>query len=280
MTVRRPAVAGTFYPAQPERLKAMIVTCFQHKLGPGRLPAEPSDERNILAAICPHAGYVYSGAGAAHCYLALAEQKKPDTVIILGPNHTGWGTRISMMGEGAWETPLGSVELDSDLAKAIADNSDIIQYDETAFIREHNHEVHVPFLQYIYGDFKLVPISMGNQDLETSTILGEALHKATQGKNTVIIASTDLSHQEPQESTNRKDRMVIDAILEMDERKLQRVVQENRISMCGYGPVSVALVASKLAGAAGSELLSYYTSGDIIGDYGAVVGYAAAMVTK
>lgn len=280
MSVRRPVVAGAFYPAQPDRLRQQIEQCFNHQLGPGRLPGETHTERTINAVVCPHAGYVYSGPAAAHCYLALAEQEKPETIIVVGPNHTGWGTPVSMMGEGSWETPLGRVPLDTALAKTIFEQSEIIDYDHTAFLREHSVEVQVPFLQYIYGDFKLLPICMGHQDLETSREVGKAIHRATKDKNTLVIASTDLTHQERQESANRKDRLVIDAILEMDEEKLQRVVREHRISTCGYGPVSSALVASKLAGAGEAELLSYYTSGDIIGDHSAVVGYAALKITR
>jgi hypothetical protein len=230
--------------------------------------------------VCPHAGYVYSGPSAAHSYLVLAEQRKPDTVIVIGPNHTGWGTPVSMMSEGSWETPLGRVALDTEVATAIFNSSGVVDIDETAFIREHSVEVQVPFLQYIYGDFKLVPICMGYQDLETSREVGEAIHKATEGRDAVIVASTDLTHQEPQHSANMKDRMIIDAILAMDEERLQRVVHENRLSTCGYGPVSATLVASKLKNARRAELLSYYTSGDIVGDHSAVVGYAAAKITK
>jgi AmmeMemoRadiSam system protein B len=223
---------------------------------------------------------VYSGPAAAHSYLALAEQEKPDTVIVLGPNHTGWGTPVSMMAEGSWETPLGRVPLDANLAKAIFNSSDVIDIDETAFMKEHSIEVQVPFLQYIYGEFKLVPICMGYQDLKTSREVGEAIHKAAEGKNVVILASTDLTHQETQQSANVKDRMIIDAVLSMDEERLQRVVHENRLTTCGYGPVSAVLVASKLRGAKGAELLSYYTSGDIIGDYSGVVGYAAVRIAE
>ncbi|OGD44828.1 AmmeMemoRadiSam system protein B [Candidatus Bathyarchaeota archaeon RBG_16_57_9] len=280
MSVRRPAVAGAFYPAQPKRLRDQIESCFTHEKGPGRLPRGERRPRDILSVVCPHAGYMYSGPAAAHSYLALAEQEKPDSVVVLGPNHTGWGTPVSIMGEGIWETPLGRVKLDSELARAIIDTAGVIDYDETAFLREHSVEVQVPFLQYIYGEFKLVPICMGYQDLETSREVGEAIHRATEGRDILVVASTDLTHQEPQASANKKDKMIIDAILAMDEERLQRVVHENRLTTCGYGPVSAALVTSRLDGAKKAELLTYYTSGDIMGDHDGVVGYAALKVTK
>jgi AmmeMemoRadiSam system protein B len=279
MSVRRPTVAGAFYPAQPDRLRKLIESCFLHERGPGRMPSETSCNRDIAMVVCPHAGYVYSGPAASHSYLALAEQKPPETVIVLGPNHTGWGSPVSIMGEGSWETPLGRVKLDKEMARTIFEESGVIDYDDTAFIREHSIEVQVPFLQYIYKDFRLVPICMGYQDLETSVNVGKALFEASKEKSTVIIASTDLTHQESQQSANRKDHMIIEAILEMDEEKLQRVVRDNRLTTCGYGPVSASLVASKLSGAKQAQLLSYYTSGDIIGDYSGVVGYASVKVT-
>jgi AmmeMemoRadiSam system protein B len=258
----------------------MIEDSFIHSLGPGRLPKTPVNHRNITAVIVPHAGYMYSGPGAAHSYLYLAEEAKPDTIVILGPNHTGLGSPISMMDKGGWETPLGVVPIDENLAKELFNVSDIIDINESAHTREHSIEVQLPFLQYIYGDFKFIPICMGYQDLKTSTEVGNSLAKVLKDKEALIIASTDLTHQETQESAARKDRMIIDAILEMDETKLQDNVRRNRITTCGYGPMSVALVASKQLGALKAILLSYHTSGDIIKEYSAVVGYMSAIITK
>jgi AmmeMemoRadiSam system protein B len=250
-----------------------------HRLGPGRLP-EGKEGKSISAIIAPHAGFVYSGASAAHAYLSIAEQEKPDTVIVIGPNHTGRGTPVSVMGEGFWETPLGLVPLDAELAGRIDKNSSIAEFDDTAFIREHSIEVQLPFLQFIYPEFKLVPICMGYQDLETSRDLGRAIHEAIKGESVMIVASTDLNHMEPKAESNRKDRFVLDAIEAMDEDMLQDSVKRERISTCGYGPVSATLVASKLGGAKSAEILSYYTSGDIIGDNRQVVGYASAKITR
>lgn len=293
MAVRRPAYAGAFYDANPSSLTQQIEDLFLHKLGPGRLPSE-KHELGIMGIVAPHAGYVYSGASAAHAYLKLAEQEKPDTVIVISPNHIGRGTPISIMGEGSWETPLGYVELDTDLSERIVENSNIALIDETAFMppqrkasmymrpsrEEHSIEVQLPFLQFIYPDFKLVPICMGYQDLETSIDLGNSIHQATQGENAIIVASSDLNHMEPKAVSNRKDKLVLDAIKAMDEVKLQEVVRRENISTCGYGPVSATLIATKLGGAKSSEILSYYTSGEIIGDNREVVGYASAIITR
>lgn len=279
MSIRQPTVAGAFYPARPEELVKTIEKSFLHSRGPGVLPAEKKEKRTIKAVVCPHAGYIYSGPCAAHSFLALAEEKNPTTIILLGPNHTGWGAPVSMYGEGAWQTPLGKVPVDKELARKIFDNSDIIDYDETAHRREHSIEVQLPFLQYIYDEFKIIPICMGYQDLETSMEIGEALYNTVKNEDVIILASSDLTHQETQESANRKDKLVLDAITGLDEKILQKVVKENRITTCGYGPVSAAIVAAKRLGASKATLLEYYTSGDIIGDYRSVVGYASVKIT-
>jgi AmmeMemoRadiSam system protein B len=280
MGVRRPCVAGAFYPADQGRLRHTIEDCFRHELGPGKLPERKSSERHILSVVCPHAGYVYSGPAAAHSYFHLASEAKPDSVVVLGPNHTGLGGPVSMGGTGAWETPLGRVAIDEELAKAIFESSDIIDIDELAHVREHSIEVQLPFLQYVYGDFRFVPICMGFQDLETSKEVGRSIAKVIAGRNALIIASTDLSHMEPQSSANVKDRGVIERILSLDEAALQEWVRSKRVSMCGYGPVSAAIVASKLLGAEKAEFLTYNTSGDVTGDLSAVVGYAAIKITR
>jgi len=281
MSVRRPYVAGSFYPSDPQRLRQTIEECFTHRLGPGRLPAKGDKKRTIISIVCPHAGYIYSGPVAAFSYLALSEEKAPEIAVILCPNHTGLGSAVSLMGKGSWETPLGRVKIDSDLSDAIFKASGMIDMDESAHVYEHSIEVQLPFLQYLYGSMiNIVPICMGLQDLETSRNVGEAIAKATKGKNLVVIASTDMTHQESQQSASRKDHLVLDALEAMDEERLQETVQSNRITMCGYGPVSAALIASKRLGADRAEILSYHTSGDITGDQGAVVGYSSAKITR
>ena len=280
MGIRRPCVAGAFYPADPERLKRSIEDCFTHRLGPGELPGQKSPDRKIVSVVCPHAGYVYSGPTAAHSYHHLASEAKPDSIVVLGPNHTGLGGPVSLWGTGAWETPLGKAPINEELAGAILEASDIIDVDETAHLREHSIEVQLPFLQYIYSEVRFVPICMGYQDLETSRKVGRAIAEASSGKDVLILASTDLTHMESKSSAAAKDSGVIDRIASMDEASLQQWVRSQRVSMCGYGPVSAALVASKLLGASKAEILSYTTSGDITGDASAVVGYAAAKITR
>jgi AmmeMemoRadiSam system protein B len=280
MGVRRPVVAGAFYPANPERLRSTIKGCFTHSLGPGSLPGEKSDERQTIGVVCPHAGYMYSGPTAAHSYLHLASEPDPDSVIILCPNHTGLGEPVSLGGSDAWDTPLGRVEVDQELTSDIFKASDIIDVNELAHYREHSIEVQLPFLQFIYRDFKIVPICMGLQDLETSRKVGQAIAQVVSERDVLLMASTDLTHQESQSFANAKDGGVIDHIVKMDEVGLQDWVRSQRVTMCGYGPVSAILIASKLLGAKESRLLAYSTSGDTTGDYAAVVGYASAVITR
>ncbi|RJS89261.1 AmmeMemoRadiSam system protein B [Candidatus Bathyarchaeota archaeon] len=279
--MRRPIFAGSFYPRDPGELRREIENCFLHRFGPGKLPGEPSAERRTISLVCPHAGYLYSGPVASHAYYRLGQEAAPEVVVILGPNHTGLGSPVSLMAKGEWVTPLGRVEIDEVLAKEVFRASNIIDVDEVAHMNEHSIEVQLPFLQYIYGSgFKLVPICMGFQDLETSREVGRALGTVLRGKNAVLIASSDLSHYVPQRVAEEKDKMVIDAVLSLDEEVLQSRVRSHGISACGYGPISAVLVASKMLGARSAELLSYRTSGDITGDYSAVVGYCSIAISR
>jgi len=258
-----------------------VESCFLHELGPGRLPrVNPSGRRRIFGLVCPHAGYMYSGPVAAHSYLALAEDGVPATAIILGPNHTGVGSGVSLMTEGAWETPLGRVEIDSELAAKIQKASAIIDTDEEAHRHEHSLEVQLPFLQYLYqNSVKIVPICLMMQDLATAAEVGDAIAKAAT-PSTVIVASTDMTHYEPHAAAQTKDRKAIDAILALDDARLQETVESKGITMCGHGPVASTIVASKILGAKSARFLGYSTSGDITGDQGAVVGYLAASFHK
>lgn len=279
--VRLPCQAGSFYAASEGSLREQIEACFLHDFGPGRLPrVREKGPRRVISLIVPHAGYMYSGAVAAKGFDYLAEDGRPDAIVLLGPNHTGYGSGVSIMMDGVWRTPLGDVRVDSELAKAIQRFSDFIDVDEGAHLYEHSIEVQLPFLQYVYGAFPFVPICMMMQDLEVSRDVGRAIARAATGKNVSIIASTDFSHYEPQSIAETKDGSALDAIIRLDEAGLQKVVAARAISMCGYGPVSAAIVASKTLGAAKVVRLQYKTSGDVTGDKTRVVGYAAVAIVK
>lgn len=282
MKIRRPTQAGAFYAGSQQSLREQIESCFRHELGPGSLPRVADKKlQNLVGLVCPHAGYMYSGPVAAHGYSRLAQAGKPDIVVILGPNHTGNGSALAAMREGAWRTPLGDVEIDTATADSIIHASSIIDVDDSAHAFEHSVEVQLPFLQYLYGSsFKFVPICFLMQDLESSREVGSALAKALQGKNAVIIASTDMTHYEPQRSAEKKDKAAIEAVLKLDEAQLYSTVEGFSISMCGPGPTMALIAAAKTLDAKKAELLCYKTSGDITGDYSAVVGYASIAFMK
>jgi len=283
--VRQPAVAGQFYEGREEALTASIQECFLHPLGPGSLPkANPDGPAAISAVVSPHAGYMYSGAAAAHAYYALAADGIPDTVIILGPSHYSASRRAAVSLVDAWRTPLGEAAVDVELGRELAEASPLVEEDEQAHESEHSLEVQVPFLQFVYSDRmpKILPLCIRSHtmhDVEAvvndAEGLGQAIAAAVGSRRVVLIASTDFSHQVPQEVAERQDRLALDAIEAMDPGSLVRTVFGRNISMCGPVPVAIALFFCLARGPHQPELLRYYTSGDIIGDRRAVVGYAS-----
>ncbi len=280
--IRLPAHAGTFYDNSSYKLRGQIDYCFNHELGPGRAPIVSQEKcKNIISLICPHAGYIYSGPIAAHAYEKLAQDGKPNTIIIIGPNHTGYGSGVSLTTSGLWRTPLGDVEIDSELSYQIYENSKLVDIDDLGHRFEHSIEVQLPFLQYLYDvNFKLVPISMMMQNIEVSMDLGNAVAKAIFDKNAIMIASTDLTHYQSSTYAWRNDKKIIEAIQSLDENSVYKNVKEYNISMCGYGPVSAVIIASKILGANNAKLLKYATSGDVTRDHSQVVGYASFIISR
>lgn len=279
--IRKPAVAGTFYEADPDSLTRRMEWCFQHQLGPGRIPDHLGSKREIKGIIAPHAGYIYSGPVAAHAFLNLAEDGLAETFIIICPNHTGMGSGVSTINHGQWETPLGLVEIDVEFTEKLLQYAPIIDSEPLAHQQEHSCEVQIPFLQYLAQmgnrQFKIVPICMWMQDLETATEIGNALAQTVTelGRDVVVVSSTDFTHYQPQEIAYNNDQQVLDAIKVLDERLMMKRVGELNLTMCGYGPVAANLVYSKQLGAEKAEIFKYATSGDITGDHSAVVGYAS-----
>ncbi len=279
--LRQPAVAGAFYPDNPEKLKELIESSFTDDAGVGHIPKLNSFEGSDypINIMVPHAGYQYSGAIASHGYCEIVKNGFPEVFIIISPNHTGFGSEISVFNEGEWITPLGNVEVDGEFADMIIDSSDIASADFSAHIREHSIEVQLPFLQYFSTDFKIVPITMGTQTFVTSNDLANAIFEASNklNKSYCVIASTDLSHFNNQEKANKVDSFVLEDISEMNEFKLFEEVVQYNITMCGYGPVMTAISLSKRCGKNTSEILAYGTSGDVSGDFTSVVGYASGI---
>jgi MEMO1 family protein len=268
MGVRHPAVAGRFYPKDPGALRADVLSY----LSP--------DEAKVdaIGCIVPHAGYIYSGriAGAVFAKINI-----PRRCIILCPNHTGLGRPLSIMSEGAWETPLGSVPIDANLANALKDAFSPFTEDSEAHYAEHAIEVELPFLQALRPDFTFVPVALGSGQFDLLEALGHALANVilAQPDTVLIVASSDMNHYENDAITRKKDAHAIERILAMDPPGLFDVVKKENISMCGFGPTVAMLTAAKRIGARAAELIAYATSGDVSGDREMVVGYAGVVVT-
>jgi AmmeMemoRadiSam system protein B len=265
--VRHPAVAGRFYPKDRDTLLGDI----QFHFSP-RTTSAPA-----LGCVAPHAGYVYSGgvAGAVFAHIDL-----PQRIIVLCPNHTGKGRPLAIMSQGAWETPLGSVPIDSSLADALKRTFPLLTEDADAHRHEHAIEVELPFLQAQRPDFTFVPIALGTGEFEVLEKLGEAVAGAVQAQaeRILIVASSDMNHYENDAVTRIKDHKAIERMLALDARGLFDVVMREEISMCGFGPAVVMLTAAKRLGATSAELIKYATSGDVSGDREMVVGYAGIVV--
>ncbi len=265
--MRRAAVAGSFYEAEKSRLEDQLKDCFA---GVTR-----EEKENVLGAVVPHAGYMYSGGVAANVYAKLPTA---DTFVILGPNHQGIGSLIAVS-KDRWVTPLGEVEVDKDFVDALPKR--IIDVDETAHKYEHSIEVQLPFLQFLFDkNFQFVPICMGLNDEETTREVGEDLANtiAKFNKKVVVIASSDFTHYEPDRIAREKDEYVIEAITELDVAKFYNRIYERNSTACGVGPIAAMMHAAKKLGAKEGELIKYATSGDIIGDRSSVVGYGGIII--
>ena len=275
--VREAVVAGTFYAGTSEGLREQIEWCYRHELGPGFVPKVNSKgPREIIALVVPHAGYIYSGPVAAHAYKELANDGIFDTAVILSPNHTGYGAAVSVWTRGVWKTPLGEVKINEGLADKLLGG--IIEADETAHLYEHSVEVQLPWLQHLYGEVSIVPITMLAQDIETAREVGKAVSRV--GDNIIIIASSDFTHYEPHSIASEKDRSMIEAIINLDEEQLYKRRDSLNCTMCGYGAVAAAIVAAKEMKAKKATLLKYATSGDAIGDFSRVVGYGSIAIRR
>jgi MEMO1 family protein len=273
--IRRPAVAGIFYPNDPFELNLAIERSFKdQRFGPNHMPPSAS-KRRIYGIISPHAGYIYSSAVAANGFYEVSSMEFDD-VVMIGPNHYGIGTGVAIMSSGLWETPLGQVEINQDLSLAISKNSGIIDLDDFAHSKDHCLEVQLPFVQYIKKKkFRIVPIVLIMQDRQTADDIGRSIAQATVKTDSLLIASSDFTHYESNSEAHRKDMDLINAILSLDILKFYTTLERENVSACGYGAIASIMTAAKNLGATKGELLKYATSGDIIGDTNTVVGYSS-----
>lgn len=273
--LRQAAVAGYFYQGSSSRLKDQVE----------QFLVEKDRKIRALGIVSPHAGLVYSGSVAGAVYSSI---ELPDTFVLIGPNHTGLGAPVSIMADGEWTTPLGTVAVDEGLAKSILGASHRIENDMMAHVREHSLEVQLPFIQHLKGKVKIVPIQLMDTRLETCIDVGNAIAKAISDRGmraaegerpqVLIVASSDMSHYVPAAVARKKDHLAIERILALDAQGLYNTVRQEEITMCGYGPAVAMLTACKALGAAKAELIKYTNSGEVSGDYDQVVGYAGIVV--
>ena len=297
MYVRRASAWG-FHPFNRDQERLEIERCFLSKHGVGEKPIVSEDgARRIIGGVAPHAGLVYSGPIAAHTYYHLAKDGQPETFVILGVSHGG-NPGFATMFNAVWRMPMGDVNVDSELAKAIVRLSEFVDINPEAHEGEHSIEIQLPFLQYVYdGRFRIVPITVGYGDYEMCENVGTAIAEAVeeQGRDVVVLGSTDFTHYgalygytpvgtRPFERVLKwvyeTDRSLIDAIISLDAEGLVRKVRENNYTMCGYLPVATMLVAAKKMGASRGTLLKYATSYDVQGSADVIVGYASIIIEK
>jgi len=270
---RPPAVAGQFYPAAAGKVEAELDRVIQ--------PA--TELRDAIGIVVPHAGWTYSGATAGLVYSAV---KMPDHVILIGPNHHGIGSAYALFDAGQWQTPVGDVPIDEPLAAELLDNCDLLAADLRAHSAEHSLEVQVPMLRRVNPNVRVVPLLIGGGWPESGgrsrlRDIGDAIASTVRefGKPVLLVASTDLNHYEDQETSHIKDKLVLDAVVKLDEDALMDRVRDVEVSMCGVAPTYVVIHAAKKLGARRAELIDYRTSGDVTGDFSAVVGYGGVVIS-
>jgi hypothetical protein len=270
--VREPAVAGAFYPGTAQALREAV----SDMLSKARPPEVGG---RIIGLISPHAGYVYSGQVAANAY-RLVEGKSFDAVVVVAPSHHVYFGGSSVYNEGAYRTPLGDIPIHADLAGALIDADDSIDFSPEAHLREHSLEVQLPFLQMTVRDLKIVPIVMGDQSPASCRRLADAIVATTAGKEVLLVASTDLSHFHAYDEAVRLDQVVIDRVTAYDYEGLGEDLRTRKCEACGGGPIMAVMMAAEKMGATKAEKLAYANSGDVTADKSRVVGYFAAALVE
>jgi AmmeMemoRadiSam system protein B len=274
----RPAIrAGTFYPAHPLELEQTVQRYLAR--------VEPKESTgDLLGLICPHAGYIYSGQTAAHGYAlvrdALAQGAKFDLAVVLSPAHFAGAGPFSIAQASAYQTPLGTVEVD---AQSVAVLDQELRLDRIGFDQEHAIEVQLPFLQVVLSEFTLLPIMIGAYTLDAGEELGHALHKLLVDRNALIVASSDLHHIPNYDQVVRRDKQVIKAVASADLERVKRALSPRDCTVCGRVAIVAMLTAALQAGANRVEILHYTNSGDVTGNRTPgqyTVGYLAAAATR
>lgn len=272
MGIRQPAVAGLFYPDNARVLNRDLDTMLD------QVSAKPPGG-TVVALIVPHAGYRYSGITASHSYRLIAGQSF-ECVVIVAPSHREYFEGISVFGGTAFRTPLGDVYVDEQLRSDLTAGDQLIAESEVGHRGEHAIEVQLPFIQKVLHDVKILPVVMGTQRREYCFHLGEKLAHVLKGKRSLLIASTDLSHYHPYDSANALDEVIIQDAARFDVERMMVDLETQHTEACGGGPMVAVLAAAHRLGADSVDILYHCNSGDVTGDYSAVVGYLSAAALR
>ncbi|MEA3459333.1 MAG: AmmeMemoRadiSam system protein B [Chloroflexota bacterium] len=267
--IRRSVIAGSWYPGTKDELEQML-DGFLAKAEKEEL------EGQLMGLIAPHAGYVYSGQVAAYAYKQL-EGLSFDEVAVISPVHRMYVGRFAVTDKAYYETPLGLVEVDGEPVDAIDEAVGLNRLERD---NEHSLEIQLPFLQRALGEFKLIPIMMGDQSPSSCQALGKALAKVLKGKGALLVASSDLSHFHRYETALRLDKVVQEDVERYDPEGLMRDIEAGRCEACGGGPIDAVMSAARTLGADRAKVIKYANSGDVTGDLSGVVGYMAAAIYK
>jgi AmmeMemoRadiSam system protein B len=273
--VRKPAVAGSWYPADKTGLAAAVDRYLADAArAPGDGPVGQLDG-DLVGIVAPHAGLMYSGPVAAHAY-RLLEGRRIERAVLVGPSHFVGFDGVAVYPAGGFETPFGIVSVDEECASALKQAMGSIGEHPRAHAREHSLEMQLPFVARLAPGARIVPLLMGYQTAATASALGGALGTVLRERRALLVASTDLSHYHPAAKAAQLDAVVIDCVERFDVDLLQRVLDERPDHACGGGPMVAVMLAARLLGARDSVVLHYADSGDVSGDKSAVVGYLAA----
>jgi AmmeMemoRadiSam system protein B len=268
-SIRKPAVAGAFYPADPGALRRQLKT----------LTADGEECHELLACISPHAGYIYSGRVAGRLF---AQLEVPRRVLVMGPNHGGIGAPVAVAPHHTWQTPIGDVAIDRELGELLVDRVPGADFDSSAHWREHSIEVQLPFLLDRQPDLLCLPVCLRHISLDDCLQLGEVVAEliAAVDGPVGLVASSDMTHFEPDDSARERDQKAIDAALTLDPEALYSTVHDHGITMCGVIPATVTMAAARAMGATSAELVAYDTSAATSGNRSSVVGYAAIRIDR
>ena len=264
--IRSPYVAGQFYPGEQEKLENSVIENLTI-----------CTKEDALAIIVPHAGYIYSGKVAGSVYSRV---HIPENIILIGPNHTGLGAPASIMCDGTWQTPLGDLEINEELAGRLLEASTNLTEDVAAHLKEHSLEVQLPFIYLLNPNTRIVPITVMTSDFDECSEIGGAIAEVLTNydEEVLIVISSDMNHFESEKITQQKDKLALDRVLDLDPEGLLAVTGAERISMCGAVPSTMGIIAAKALGATGAELTEHSTSAKVSGDMENVVGYAGVII--